>query len=164
MPSFFTLESMERYGIPTVIDGNKITFMQGKVILRLIDKAMDEAKHPLDKAIEMAVECFRKMYSKTEEGWEPKQRIKQHNGYVRNRFYVDEMNDRRSKKMARGKAKPKNEESVSYLSLLESGARNNKKDKSAIREVIKHALSQLSKDDRLSALKELGYHIKEEGK
>lgn len=162
MPSFYNLESMELYGIPTTIDGNKITERQGQVIVRMIGKFMDEAEHPLAKAIELAVDTFKRMYNKKDEGWAAKSHVAQHGGYVRNRYYNDDVKDRR-KAMARRKIKrSKVESSTPCKDVMEAGARNSRIDTASIREVVKLALNQLNKEDRLGTLKNLGYQLKED--
>ena len=147
MPTLISLESMEQYGIPTVIDGIGITREQGQVILYLTDTLMreDGAAHDLKTAIELAVVTFKNMYESVGKRWFPKKMLQLSKGHgkpLRNKFY-------REDKVARGR-----------LDQYEAGARNSRRDKDAIKEVVRLALSQLKDEDAGSILKDIAKRIK----
>jgi hypothetical protein len=154
MPTLDSLESMRLYGIPTEIDGIELSLIQGKVLLGIIDKAMDQAGHPLREAIEVSVPAFRKMYAVVDGQWRPKRMIRLDKGHgkaFRNKHWEEPM--------GRGKVR-----SNPYREVWEAGARNNRKDKGAIKEVVRLALGQLADDDALGVLKELGLRFKKKKK
>ena len=164
MPTFYNLEAAELYGLPVEIDGAALTERQAcRVIPILVGKAMDQAGHDLETAKKMAVAAFRRMYERAGDCWIAREFIrtsKQHGGVFRNKFRCEE-----DEQMARVRA---NEADWSPARRLlenarhEAGARNSKKDRSAIKEVVRLALGQLSKEDGVKVLKGLGLKVKEE--
>jgi len=164
MPSFYNLEAARLYGLPVEIDGVALTERQVcRVIPILIEKAMSQAKHDLGTAKGMAVAAFRRMYGRTEDGWIARRFIctsKNHGGVFRNKFYCEE-----DEAMGRVRATEAGWSPAKRLvesMKLEAGARNSTRDKKAIKEVIRLALGQLSKEDGAKTLSDLGLKVKEE--
>lgn len=164
MPSFYNLEAAKLYGLPVEIDGVALTERQAcRVIPILIEKAMGQAKHDLDTAKGMAVAAFRRMYGRTEDGWIARRFIttsKNHGGVFRNKFWCEE--DERMGRVRATEAGWSPAKRLLESAKHESGARNSTKDKKAIKEVIRLALGQLSKEDGAKTLGDLRLKIKEE--
>jgi hypothetical protein len=163
MPTFTKIEDVKRYGLPVEIDGIALTRQQACDVLPIIvGRIMDEAGHDLKTARDLAVGTFKVMYEAVGDRWVAKKVIHLNKGHgrpFRNRFHSEE-----DERMPRGKAIDDGKTPARRLreSLQEGGARNSKRDKAAIKEVVKHSLSQLSKDDIAQTLKDLGFKLKEQ--
>ena len=156
MPVFYTLESIELYGIPVEVDGARLTLNQARILVNLVGTVWDAGDMELEEAVKHALPAFRKSFELVDGHWVSKAAIRLAGGQeFRNKFHrEDDVARERKQKKTEAQAHPMD-------ALLEAGARNNKKDKAAIQEVVRLALSQLSKEDRLSAIKALGYRVRE---
>ena len=164
MPTFTKIEDVKRYGLPVKIDGIALTRRQAcDVLPMIVGRIMDEAGHDLKTARGLAVGAFKVMYEASGDRWIAKKMIRPNRGHgrpFRNRFRSEE-----DERMPRGRASDEEKTPARRLRevLQEAGARNSKRDKAAIKEVVKLSLSQLSKDDVAQTLKDLGFKLKEQG-
>jgi len=139
MPTFYSLEDLRRYGIPTKIEKVDLSFTQAKVLVNLVGKVWSKGMK-LAEAVEIALPAFKQAYKQEGDAWISNKFVSIAGKTIRNKFFNGE-------DMGRSR-KPK----------MEAGNRNNKKDKNAIKEIIKNALSQLGNDTE-SVLTELGLKI-----
>jgi len=160
MPSFLNLKDIERYGIPTAIDGIPMSLAQARIFVNMIGNAWNTEKFSLQESVEMSKPVFKAAFVEEDGKWVSRTMIRLSSGIeFKNKFYSERKAD-----MARSKrkSKPATEHVSPMRTLLEGGSRNNKNDKAAIEEIIKLVLSQLSKEDKLSALKKAGYKVVED--
>lgn len=164
MPSFYNLEAAKLYGLPVEIDGAVLTERQAcQVIPILIEKAMDQGGHDLETAKGMAVSAFRRIYGRTEDAWIARRFItmsKNHGGVFRNKFWCEE--DERMGRIRASEAGWSPAKRLLESARHEAGARNSTRDKKAIKEVVRLALGQLSREDGAEVLVGLGLKVKEE--
>lgn len=140
MPTFYSIEDLKRYGIPMKIEGANLTLIQGKVLVGLIGQVFTEGIK-LAEAIEIAMPAFKESYRLEDGVWKSNKFISIAGKTIRSKFF-NEGDMGRTKKNQR----------------TEAGKRNNKKDREAIKLIIKNALSQLADDDT-SILAELGLKV-----
>lgn len=166
MPTFYNLDEIKLYGVPIEIDEAPLNLFQARALVDIVGKIIDEAGHPFKRAVELATEAFRRSYIRTENGWMARSKIHlggSHGGVVTNKHYKM---DRRVRQMARTRSTRARESKTPMRrvmeSLQEAGARNNKGDAQAIRDVVRLALGQLSKEQQVSTLKDLGWKLKGE--
>ena len=152
-PKFLTLESIRLYGIPTEIDGAQLTLKQARILAGMVENAQGADPGKLAEAIADATSAFRKVFVVKRGRWASRTTIRTSGGVEFRNKFKDERDE-----MGRTRGKYKR---PPMEALLEAGARNSKKDAKAIEEVIRLALDQLNKADRLPLLKKLGYRIKE---
>jgi len=141
MPSFFSIEDLKRYGIPMRIDSADLTLTQGKVLVGLIGQVFVQGMK-LAEAIEIALPAFKESYKLENGRWYSNKFISIAGKTIRSKFYKEDDGMGRARRDHR----------------TEAGKRNSKKDREAIKKIIKSALSQLG-DDGNSILAELGLKV-----
>ena len=106
-----SLEAIRLWGAPTEIDGTPLTLTQARVLMGVVEKNMDEARHKKAEAVTLAVVAFKAMYDKTGDGWVAKEKIELagHGVTVRSKFHRTDQRERIMAKVRRGlKEKQKN--------------------------------------------------------
>jgi hypothetical protein len=165
--SFNTLESISLWGIPITIDEKKLSLGQAKVLVGMVEKFMDEAKHSKEIATKLAVDVFKQMYEVDGEEWKALKliRLNKHLGVVVKNKFFDQ--DRLEKIMARAKSNilqdSKKEESKHvWVNLLEQGARHGKADKKRIYDSIHNLIASLNVEDQKDIFSEISskYNLK----
>lgn len=154
MPTFYTLRSIELYGIPTKLDGVQMTLNQARVFVGMINEVWDTDRQSLGEAVGLAEPAFRKSFELVEGEWRSRKTIKLAGGIE----FRSKYDGRRVDRMGRERA-GKREQKSPVAVLLESGRRNSKRDKQAIVEVVRNALKQLDAEDKLKVLRDLGYKV-----
>lgn len=149
--SFFDIESIRLYGIPVEVDGCGLTLTQAKVLAGMVGKLMDEAGHKKDAAVPIAVEAFRRMYVKEEDGWRCKRtvRLKDHAGVaVRSKFHRQDQKERVMGRIKAEVSEERRRKREAMEKIEEAGARNSKKDKQAILGAVHALFDVLNKADQ----------------
>ena len=160
MPTFHTIEDAALYGIPREVDGVALSRLQMcQVFPRILQPIMDDAGWPLKEAVDLAVDAFKRSYKVHGNVWKAEASIKlgrNHGGTVHNRFHDADRRDHMARERA---ARAERAKPMWRRALTEAGARNSRKDKSAIKEVIARALGLLSKDEVVDTLRDAGYEV-----
>lgn len=82
--------------IPKELDGATLTEGQRACIAEMVIKALFEAGHPVDTAVGMAIECFRRLHEKHENEWRALREVKLSSGHgvIRSKFHAREQAER----------------------------------------------------------------------
>ena len=149
-----SLEAIRLWGVPVEVDGSDLTLTQARVLAGMVEKLMVEAEHSKETAVKMALEAFRRMYERVDDGgWRARRSVEVHGGKkVRNRHYVKDALERR--------ASENEDAAISIVrSMLEAGRRNSGQDRSRIAAAMSSLLDVLDNADQEAVLRDLGKRL-----
>jgi len=151
-----SLEAIRLWGVPVEVDGSDLTLTQARVLAGMVGKLMVEAEHSKEVAVKMALEAFRRMYERSDDGWRARRSVEVHGGKkVRNRHYVKDALERRADDTGdSGKAAV-----LLVRSMLEAGRRNSGQDRSRIAAAMSSLLDVLDNADQEAVLRDLGKRL-----
>ncbi len=152
-----SLEAIRLWGVPVCVDGSELTLTQARVLAGMVGKLMVEAEHSKEVAVKMALEAFRRMYERSDDGWRARRSVEVHGGKkVRNRHYVKDALERRAVDTGgdSGKAAV-----LLVRSMLEAGRRNSGQDRSRIAAAMSSLLDVLDNADQEAVLRDLGKRL-----
>lgn len=159
--TWLTLESIRLWGAPVEIDETSLTLTQGRVLMGVVETAMD-AGHKKEVALSMAVEAFRRMYDRSSDGteWAARRQIVQHGGVtVRNKFYRQDQKERIMAKVRRSVAEEKRKVEFIHRLMDEAGRRNSRPDKGRVTGALSGLFDVLNKTDQEELLKSLSKRL-----
>lgn len=161
--SFYSLESIQEYGVPVEIDDVKLTFTQAKRLANLVEKNLiGQAHHTFPVAVNLAVTAFRTMYERSDSDWKAKKTIEllRHGREmirVRNKNYHKEKKERQMSRVKVDKTESRKiKGSGNFVGVLcEAGRRNAGKDRGRIDNALDSLFDLLNKSDQESVLRSL---------